>query len=101
MYKDHKSNHQEYVWKYKNTKHHQKFKLTISGIQTKTTKRAKKLENTINNRKGNQSKENDDEKTHVIEIIEKLIKRIILPASHIEEVRGNNVTYTHGSYIKD
>lgn len=25
----------------------------------------------------------------------------MIPASHVEEVRGNNVNYTRGSYVKD
>lgn len=47
------------------------------------------------------SQQNDEDKTHIIEVTEKLIKRIMIPASHVEEVRGNNVNYTRGSYVKD
>lgn len=41
----------------------------------------------------NQSTENDEEKTHMIEITEKLIKRLIIPASH----KRPNIYF----YIKD
>lgn len=75
--------------------------MKISGIQAKTTEHAKKLETAINNRKENQSIENEEDKTYMIEVTEKLIKRIMIPASHVEEVRGNNVNYTRGSYVKD
>lgn len=49
--------------------------MKISGIQAKTTKQAQKLEIMINIRE-NQSIENDEEQTHMIEITEKLIKRL-------------------------